>query len=492
MRHRFGRLSSILTGTALAAFLACVCGSALAATPPPLNLQSSASAASCKAPDTVVYVDNYQGLKVYYASDQSGYTSKPDASAGTSVTGFTCLSIAKANGFTQGLNVIRVTGPNGVTYNLYPTIADAQKAPPAGCGGSPSSNTWSDQTIVYVSSGAMYRLEDAAVGRGLNAYTCRSEAAKGGLKLDATFYKDPSGVRCAGSYNPIVYADNTPGKAEYYEPQQPGYKTKPGSGGYLCEAEAKELGYGQHKETLLTAQKSAASVKCTPASDPIVYFDFTKLTYFPADRTVNWAGATDYGGYACLSDAKSHGFHLLTTSSAQGAGPLPLLPAGSDDRTIHIACDSDAAWFMPAGSPSTFVRESSASYGAGSGAYSCGRYGLPFFGAGPATPADAKIPPPFSCNQMSAPPAKWIQIAFAASTPLTCSYNLDATTINPAPSTACSAPPNAFTFSTGGRTDVMRVSLMSHAWFAIGRVGNPRIGSSALDILCQVGKATGH
>ena len=490
MFQRAARQFSILACAALSIYAGGNWGGGAAAATPTLNLQSGPSGVSCKAPDVVVYVDNYQNLKIYYTPDQAAFTAKPDQSAGTSVTGFACLSIAKANGFAQGLNVIPVKGPNGVTFNLYPTAADAKKPAPTGCRS--ASGQLAGDEVVYVNQGRAFKLDDPVASQGLSAFTCWSEAFKGGIHLDATFYKDPSSVKCAGSFNPVVYADNTPGHAEYYEPQQPGFKTKPDTGGYLCEVEAKELGYVQHHDSLPSAQTSANAVRCSPAADPVIYFDFTRMTYFPADRTVNWGGATSYGGFACLTDAKTHGFHLLTTTTAQGAGPLPLLPGGTADKDVHISCDTDAAWFMPATNPTKFVRESSANYAGGNGVFSCGRYGVPFLGAQPATPADAKIPPPFTCNQMTSPPADWVQISYAASTPYTCSYDLDKTTIDPSPSTACGAPPNAYTFTTGGRRDVMRVSLMQHAWFAFHRQGNPRIGSGALDILCQIGKATGR
>lgn len=60
-------------------------------------------------------------------------------------------------------------------------------------------------------------------------------------------------MKCSGANNPVVYVDNTPGSAAYYEPKQAGFTKKPGTGGYLCEAEAKELGYPPSPQPSSTA-----------------------------------------------------------------------------------------------------------------------------------------------------------------------------------------------------------------------------------------------
>jgi len=468
---------SLFVSAALCGALLLADGATGSAAPPPLNPQPNPI--PCVSPDVSVYADTT--LKVYYTAEQAGYSAKPD------VGGYTCRSIAVANGYAQGLNVITVKGPNGVAFNLYPTIADAQKAAPAGCGGSTSPTTFQANTIVYISNGRAFRLDDPAVGKGLNAYACWGDAFKGGIKLDITLAKDWSSVRCSGAYNPVVYVDNTPGRTEYYERAQPGFSTKPGTGGYTCEAEAKEVGYNQHKETLPTGQKTASAVKCN-LPDLAVYFDFTQMLFYPVDR----APSTDYGAFACRDDAKAHGFHLATTSYAAGLGGVPILPPDTTEKVLAIACGTDGAWFTPSSNPSKFMRATNPNYAAGNGVFSCGRYGVPFFGAQPATPADATIPPPFSCNQIpqNAPPKNWLQISLAASTPLTCSYNLDVTTIDPNPSTACGAPPNAYTITYNGKKDVLRVALMTHADFRLGRAGTAR-GNTAgpVGTLCLLGKA---
>jgi hypothetical protein len=469
------RVSLFVSAALCATLLVAGSSPGIAAPPPPLSPQPNP--VKCAAPDVPVYADVL--LKVYYTADQAGYTAKPDQG------GYVCKSVAVANGYPQGLNAIPVKGPNGVTFTVYPSIADAQKAAPAGCGGSTSPTAFQANTIVYIWSGAAFRLDDPSVGKGLNTYTCWSEASKGGLKMSMTFAKDPATVQCAGAFNPVVYVDNVTGQAEYYESKQAGFKSKPGTGGYGCEAEAKELGYNQHRELLATSAKTAAAVHCV-APDQVIFYGATDLGIYPIDRAVS----TDYGAFACLSDAKAHGFTLVITTIAGGAGVAELKP-GTDDKALHIACDNDGAWFTPAPAATQYMRQTNPNYAAGSGFYSCGRYGT-LLGAKPATPGDVAIPPPFSCNQIAqnAPPKNWLQISYAASTPLTCSYNLDVATLDPNPSSACGAPPNAYTITYSGKKDVLRVALMTHADFRLGSAGTAR-GNVAGPVatLCLLGKA---
>ncbi len=171
-----------------------------------------------------------------------------------------CLVSAHAgSGPSSGCaKTIAFTGPSGQTISLYSTPADAQKPAPDGCrqGGG------SGDTIVYISQGRLFFLDDPQAGQGVGAYTCAREAAKAGLtRPDVTLFNNPASVKCTGANNPVVYVDNTSGNAAYYEPQQPGFKTKPGSGGYLCEAEAKELGFPPSPQPASTPSPSPTPKK---------------------------------------------------------------------------------------------------------------------------------------------------------------------------------------------------------------------------------------
>jgi len=408
-------------------------------TPLPLYTQSSASTVKCTAPDVVVYVDTV--VNVYYTADQAGYTSKPDQG------GFACKSAAVVHGYAQALNAIPIKGPTG-NLTVYPTVADAQKSPPQGCGNNPYTDpvVWVQATAKNWASAAFYRLDDPGVGNGFGMYTCYSQAIGGGIKPYLTFRTDPSKMVCPNQYNTAVWVDNSAG-GNFYMPDQAGFNAKPGKGGYLCKFEAIELGFKQHVDALTTSATTAAGVKCTPP-DQVVYVNVQSHQSIPVDQ-VSILGQSN-GVYACLHDAISHGNPLYFPTYAGGTPNAEL-------SALQL-CKGDVAWFTPNPNPIQYFGPGSKGYASGSGYYSCAVYAS-LIGAKPASAADAAA---FACQQLNAKPTNWLSVKLTDGR--TCTYDLDITKVGPA---QCgTATPDAWSFQYGSSTDRLLSSQMTAASFA--------------------------